>query len=167
MGRKDGRVAVPGQTCFPPLVHPFKTAAPAEGGVSALRASIRGRLAYHDCVQKHNAEIEKERKQRKAEGLGDNVSDLVEKAEAAKKDVLNSRKVRKPLKRNEAATLRGLMGGENYALYKRTLELEECDKDNTPQEVPQKLREVREKNKKHVKPKVSASPLCCRTAHQP
>jgi len=154
MGRKDGRIAVPGQCVFPPLVHSFKTAAPPEGGVSELRSSIRGRLAYHDCVEKNTAEIEKERQRRKAEGLGTDMSDMVTKAEAAKKDVLNSRKVRKPLTRNEAMTLRGLMGSDNFALYKRTLELEESTVDNTPPPVPLKLREIREKNKKRMPAKV-------------
>ena len=156
MSKPARRIAVPGQTCFPPLIHPFKTAAPVEGGVTALRASIRGRLAYHDCVGKHTKLIEMERTRRKAEGLGDDVSDMMEKAEAAKKDVLNSRKVRKPLTRNEATTLRGLMGSDNYALYKRTLEITESQKDNTPPPMPQKLRQTIEKNKKHVKPKVDS-----------
>jgi len=77
------RIAVPGQTCFPPLIHPFKTAAPAVTGVAAVRASVRGRVAYHDCAEKHTALIAKEKAHRKAQGLGEDVRDLEEKVTMA------------------------------------------------------------------------------------
>jgi len=150
-------VAVPGQLCFPPLVHPFKTGAVGQQGVGALRSSIRGRMAYHDCVKKHETIMEKEVTRRKEEGLPTDCPDLLQEAEAAKKDVLNSRKVRKPLKRNEASTMRGLMGSDHYALYKRTLELDEDNqKDNTPAAEPLELRRIREQKARHVKPRVDS-----------
>lgn len=131
--RGHDRLAVPGQLCFPPLIHPFKTGAVGDQGVSALRASIRGRVAYHNCCLKHDDIIDKEKTRRKVEGLPTDCPDLEAKADTAKKDVLNSRKVRKPLKRNEATVLRGMMGSDNYGLFKKTLELkEDTQTDNTP-----------------------------------
>lgn len=152
-----GRVAVPGQLCFPPLVHPFKTAAPVDTGVAALRSSIRGRNAYHDCCLKHDRIIADEKARLQVEGLAPDVPELEKAAHAAKADVLNSRKVRKPLKRNEAVTLRGMMGSENYDLFKRTLELDENARlDNTPAAPPDSLRRMRQARERAPKPRIDS-----------
>lgn len=154
---RDGRIAVDGELVFPPLVHKFKTGAVGDQGVGPLRASIRGRLAYHNVCLKHDDIIKNERARRAADGLPTDCPDLEADAHAAKKDVLNSRKVRKPLKRNEATTLRGMMGSENYALFKKTLELEEdYNADNTPAAEPPELRRLREENQKAIKPRVDS-----------
>jgi len=155
--RGHDRLAVPGQLCFPPLIHPFKTGAVGDQGVSALRASIRGRVAYHNCCLKHDDIIDKEKTRRKVEGLPTDCPDLEAKADTAKKDVLNSRKVRKPLKRNEATVLRGMMGSDNYGLFKKTLELkEDTQTDNTPPALSAAQRRARDNAAKHVKPKVDS-----------
>ena len=52
-------------------------------GVAAVRASVRGRVAYHDCAEKHTALIAKEKAHRKAQGLGEDVRDLEEKVTMA------------------------------------------------------------------------------------
>eukprot|EP00656_Telonema_subtile_P032128 TRINITY_DN3520_c0_g1_i7.p1 TRINITY_DN3520_c0_g1~~TRINITY_DN3520_c0_g1_i7.p1 ORF type:complete len:202 (+),score=23.97 TRINITY_DN3520_c0_g1_i7:194-799(+) len=103
--------------------------------------------AYERVAKRENDKIAAEKQRLITEGVDPRCPRLEAEAKAAKKNVLNSRVVRKPLRRNEAAALRGLMGGDHYELYKRTLELKEVDKDNTPAYKPDTRRSAGPRNK--------------------